>query len=122
MMKNLKFLAILSLILAIALISGCSQYGKQAQDNSQQKKAAENAVDISDFAFNPQELIIQKSATIVWTNKDSARHTVTSDSGSELGSKILSTGGSYSHTFSQTGTFEYHCDIHKGMKGKIIVK
>ncbi|WP_089612118.1 plastocyanin/azurin family copper-binding protein [Dehalobacterium formicoaceticum] len=31
-------------------------------------------------------------------------------------------GASYSYTFNETGTFEYHCSPHPFMTGKVIVK
>src|SRR3989344_7268471 len=78
--------------------------------------------EISNFAFSPSEIRIKAGDKVVWTNKDSARHTVTSDSGSELGSSLLGQGESYSHTFSTPGIFNYHCAPHPYMKGKIIVE
>src|SRR3989338_2918231 len=78
--------------------------------------------EISNFAFSPSEIRIKAGDTVVWTNKDSARHTITSDSGSELSSALLSDGESYSHTFSTLGTFNYHCSLHPYMKAKIIVE
>jgi plastocyanin len=80
-------------------------------------------IDISGFAFNPSTLTINAGDTVIWTNKDSAPHTVTSDSGSELKSSTLSAGsGSYSHTFTTAGTYAYHCNIHTMMKGTIVVQ
>ena len=77
---------------------------------------------IENFAFSPSELRIKKGDSIVWTNQDSVRHTVTSDSGNELGSGLLSQGQTYSHTFNTRGTFAYHCAPHPNMKAKIIVE
>ena len=77
---------------------------------------------IQNFAFNPSELTIKQGDTVIWTNKDSVPHTVTSDSGNELASSTLSNGATYSHTFNSAGTFDYHCSIHTMMKGKIIVQ
>jgi len=79
-------------------------------------------LDIANFAFSNKQLRIKQGDTVIWTNKDSARHTVTSDSGSELDSELLADGESYSHTFSQKGSFAYHCTPHPNMKGKIIVE
>ena len=79
-------------------------------------------IEISNFAFSPTTLTINKGDTIIWTNKDSASHTVTSDSGTELSSGTLSNGQTYSHTFSNSGTYNYHCNFHGMMKGTIIVK
>ena len=74
------------------------------------------------FAFSPSGLTIKKGDSVVWTNQDSVGHTVTSDSGSELDSELLSTGESYSYKFANAGIYEYHCTPHPSMKAKIIVE
>lgn len=83
---------------------------------------ATHSVSISNFAFNPLSLTVSVGDTVVWTNDDSASHTITSDSGSELASSSFSKGQTYSHTFTKSGTFDYHCSIHTMMKAKIIVQ
>ena len=79
-------------------------------------------ISIMDYSFNPGELTINVGDTVIWTNKDFVKHTVTSDSGDELGSELLSKDKSYSHTFNSKGEFGYHCTPHSYMKGKIVVK
>lgn len=79
-------------------------------------------INIQNFAFSPVSLTVKKGDTVIWTNMDSTAHTVTSDSGSELGSGTLSNGKTYSHTFSTKGTYNYHCSIHTMMKATIIVQ
>ena len=81
-----------------------------------------NNIEIANSAFSPAELTIKVGDTITWTNRDSASHTVTSDSGTEISSDSLSNGQTYSYTFNTAGTFEYHCTIHPSMKAKIIVQ
>lgn len=78
-------------------------------------------VEISGYAFNPNLRNIHVGDTVQWTNKDSATHTITSDSGNELDSNSISTNGVYSHTFNTPGTYEYHCGIHTSMKGTVVV-
>jgi plastocyanin len=80
-----------------------------------------NSISIKGFAFNPSTVNIKVGDSVIWTNEDSAPHTIVSDSGNEIGSGTLSSGATYSHTFSTAGTYEYHCGIHTSMKGKIIV-
>jgi len=48
-------------------------------------------------------------------------HTVTADDNS-FDSGNIGAGGSYSRTFSVAGTFNYHCTIHAGMNGKVVVQ
>ncbi len=78
-------------------------------------------VTIQNFAFSPKTLTVAPGTTVRWTNKDSAAHTVTSDSGSTLASGDLSQGKSYTHTFSAAGTYTYHCAIHSFMHGTVVV-
>jgi plastocyanin len=78
-------------------------------------------------AFDPNPIIIHAQDSINWINKDNVVHTVTSgssfsspDRGQEFDSGML--GGSYTHKFVKSGTYNYFCQIHPTMVGKIIVK
>lgn len=136
-MKTSAILAIVIVIILIAL--GIFVYNSSFNISSSDKNSLSKAntrtpvterdsyqktynVNISNFAFSPSELRIKEGDSVVWTNKDSVAHTVTSDFGSELDSTFLSNGQTYSHTFSDKGTFEYHCTPHLQMKAKIIVE
>lgn len=81
-----------------------------------------STVSIVDFGFTPSSITVSAGTTVKWTNTGAARHTVTSDSGSELGSGNLSPNGTYSHTFGAKGTFSYHCAIHPSMVGSVTVQ
>jgi len=79
-------------------------------------------IKILNTGFYPKEIIIKKGETINWINEDNAPHTVTSDSGIELGSGILLNKENYSNKFDFDGTYEYYCNFHKELKGKVIVE
>ncbi|VVB77776.1 Halocyanin [uncultured archaeon] len=93
-----------------------------APSNSMEPAPETYNINIDNFAFSPKSLKIRPGDTVIWTNSDSASHTVTSDSGSELESPNLSNHATYEHTFSKVGTYDYHCTIHPSMKGAIIVE
>jgi amicyanin len=128
-MKN-KLIVIL--LVAIVFLSGCmaEQMVQETPEPTVQEQVQETQptasethnINIENFAFGPKELTINKGDTVVWENLDSTRHTVTSDTGTELGSELLAKNDKYSHTFSEAGTFEYHCTPHPFMKAKIIVQ
>jgi plastocyanin len=80
------------------------------------------AVEIKGFAFNPATVTVPVGTTVTWTNNDPSTHTVTSSQGNVLNSPNLPQGGTFSYTFNQKGTFEYHCAIHTSMTGKVIVQ
>jgi len=77
-------------------------------------------VTIAGFAFSPESLTVKVGTTVKWTNQDAAGHTVTADDNS-WGSGDLEQGASFSFTFSQAGTFAYHCGVHPSMKATITV-
>lgn len=79
-------------------------------------------VEISGFAFAPQQLEISVGTTVVFTNLDSAPHTATETGDTPLfDSGSLGTGESYEFTFDEPGTYEYICLIHPAMQGTIVV-
>jgi plastocyanin len=111
-MKNIW---IIGLLVFVVLISGCT-YGQKTVT----PPTATNAVEIKNFAFNPDVITIAKGTTVTWTNEDSVQHTVTGI-GNDINSQTLSQGQKYSFTFNEAGTFEYQCHIHPSMRGKVIV-
>lgn len=79
------------------------------------------SLDIVSHGFSPQTLHIEPGDTIIWTNRDSISHTVTSDSGNELSSGNIDPSQNYIHTFNNDGFYSYHCSIHPDMTGTIVV-
>jgi plastocyanin len=83
-----------------------------------------NTSTIKNFAFDPSALTVKAGTAVTWTNLDGAPHTIVSDTGSPapFSSDTLQTGASYAFTFTQAGTYTYHCSIHPSMKGTIFVQ
>lgn len=79
-------------------------------------------VDIEDFAFSPANIRVAVGATVTWTNRDGTPHTVTSDDGDLLDSGLLDQGESYQQTFSKPGIYDYYCQPHPYMKGRVTVE
>lgn len=77
-------------------------------------------IQISNFKFDPGTVTIKAGTKVTWTQQDSVTHTVESDTGLFI-SPDLSKGDTYSFTFTTPGTYTYHCSIHPGMTGTIIV-
>lgn len=79
------------------------------------------SVKIENFSFNPSTLTIKTGTQATWTNNDNVPHTITSDSDNLLNSPTLSPGQSFSFTFKNPGTTNYHCNLHPIMKGEVVV-
>ncbi len=112
-------------LFSILLVYGCSKsssiYGNPNPNPNPGPTKGSNAVVIQNMAFNPASLTVSANTTVTWTNKDAIAHTVTSDTGL-FDSGSLGSGGTFSYTFTQTGTYSYHCAIHTYMTAKIIVQ
>jgi plastocyanin len=80
----------------------------------------EAEVEIEDFAFTPATVTVKVGTTVKWGNKDNVRHTITGDDGT-WGSGPFSKGETFTFTFTQAGTYTYHCSPHPAMKGTVIV-
>jgi plastocyanin len=72
-------------------------------------------------AFSPDEVGVAVGDTVTWTNTDSVSHTSTSDA-TGWDSGIVAPGAQFSRTFQSAGRFQYHCAIHPGMVGTVVVQ
>lgn len=84
-------------------------------------QAADVAVNIVTFGFNPSPITIPAGTTVVWTNRDTAPHTATSDTKGLFDTGRLQYGQSGKVTFNDAGTFTYYCAVHPYMHGTVIV-
>ncbi len=84
--------------------------------------AATQAVTVAQYAFAPASLTVHVGDTITWTNHDQAPHDVTTTAGPiSVHSPTLTTGQSWTYTFTQPGSYAYICSIHPDMKAQITV-
>lgn len=80
------------------------------------------AVDIKDFLYNPDPVMIPVGASMTWTNQDPVPHTATARDREVLQSGTLQQGETFTETFEQTGTYDYFCEFHENMKGTLVVE
>lgn len=121
-------------LLALVVLAGCgSTSGAPGDANlpantasatvlaTNTPESTENQVDVSDFQFSPSTLTVKVGTTVTWKGVSGA-HTVTSDDSAPMSfDQTIVEGGVVTVTFTQAGTYEYHCSVHKSMHGKIIV-
>jgi plastocyanin len=125
-MKKIIRLASVAVIAASLGILGCSKdssnpYSTSSSSQSQ-PPAQSDTVAMINISFSPSTLTVSKGTTVTWQNKDGVTHTSTSDTGLWDTGNIVP-GSSKSMTFSNAGTFKYHCTIHgPNMSGTIIVQ
>ena len=112
-MRNIALSITICFIIGIVFLAGCTQ--------QQTPPSTTNTVTIKNFAFDPATLTVSVGTNVTWINEDSVNHIVKSDT-DVFESASLSSGQSFTHTFTTIGTYNYTCSIHPSMHGKIIVE
>lgn len=79
-------------------------------------------VEIRDFAFGPDEIVVEVGESVAWINEDEVVHTVTSDDEGAFDSGPIQPGEGYSRRFDEPGEYPYHCTPHPFMKGVVRVE
>lgn len=86
-------------------------------------RAGVSQVTIDNFAFTPAQITVSPGTTVTWLNRDDIPHTVTDAADPKaFKSAPLDTGDSFSHTFTEPGTYRYFCSLHAHMQGTIVVR
>lgn len=75
-------------------------------------------VSIIDLAFEPGTVRLAVGGTVTWRHDGIAPHTVTAED-SSFDSGLLRAGGTFSHRFDRTGTYQYVCAFHSEMAGTV---
>jgi len=81
-----------------------------------------NVVTIRDFSFNPQEITVQRGATVRWENREKRQyHSVWFEALGEEEPDYIFPDESYERDFREAGSFPYRCGPHPRMTGVVHV-
>lgn len=101
-----------------------AEEGGSAESESEPAPSGEAAksekVDIVEFTYQPDPVVVQAGGKVIWQNQDTAPHTATADDGS-FDTGTIEKGKIGSETFKEPGTFTYFCEIHPTMHGTVEV-
>jgi plastocyanin len=131
--KPIYLAASLLAILSVIVIGASANNNVFAQSDKVQASIVPGASTLTDTAVSPNPIQAKVGQTVVWTNDDSAFHTVTSgkigaadagkmfDSGLQGPTALTAKGKTFEHTFDTAGEVDYHCTLHPAMTGKVVV-
>ncbi len=90
---------------------------------------AEVIVSITSSGFSPASITVEAGTTVTFVNNDTIPHWPASNPHpvhttlSAFDSKgKVQPGDSYSYTFTDEGTWKYHCHLRPGLTGEVIVE
>ena len=76
-------------------------------------------------SFSPASLTVSKGTTVTFNNNSTVDHNVVFDAPAPTGVAdvgAIAYGSTTSRTFASAGTFNFHCTIHAGMTGTLVVQ
>jgi plastocyanin len=118
------------IIVAALLLTGvgCGGYSSSPASPSPAPAGSSSSVTIpmgaaplGNRAYSPDEITVAVGSTVTWINTDTVAHTSTSNA-SGWNSGTIAPGQQFSSTLQTAGTFAYHCAIHPGMVGTVVVR
>ena len=71
--------------------------------------------------FSPTSQTVKVGQVIEWTNTGSVLHNITFDEASCLTDSAFQPQATWAISFTQAGSYPYHCTIHPGMDGTLTV-
>jgi plastocyanin len=109
---------LLPLLLVLAFTLAACQSGSAASPADGQPVKGVTTVEAKDLKFLPPAIEVAPGTEVTWRFDDgSVPHDVKGDGfASEIQSR-----GTFSHRFAQAGEFRYHCTLHAGMEGRVVV-
>jgi plastocyanin len=116
--RRLTLLALLGLSLGAA---ACGSSSSSTTTTSPSTSGGLVTIFITNGVYSPNPLSVAVGQQINWKNNDSIEHSATSSS-FDTGSIPAFSAHDNPVTMSVAGTFNFHCSIHPGETGSIIVK
>ena len=118
-MRRLPLLLGLLALAAVLVLAGCGggSGGNGGADAAPVSGVTQVAA--KDNPFSPPAIQVPAGTVVTWTFKDRfAPHDVAGE-GWRSGEPLRR--GTFAHTFDQPGTYPYHCTVHDGMTGRVVV-
>jgi plastocyanin len=116
----------LSLIVLSLALAACGESESEQPDEKPKPAAAPAAkpadeIVIKDFEYGPPSASVKPGSKVTFVNRDSAPHTATVKGGG-FDTGNLDKGQSKAITVDKPGTYDYVCEFHAFMKGKVTVR
>ena len=110
----MRFVLILGCLAFLCV--GCSSSSNPSSPSS----GSLVTVQINNFVYSPNPVTLKVGQQVNWKNNDSVTHTATLEGMFNNVISPMSAQGA-PVTMNAAGTFNYHCTVHPGMNGTIVV-
>jgi len=116
--RKLKGLVLVLMVVLLVSISACA-YHTEPTPLLTSTPVPTDKVIVSYSSFAPSSALVTLGTSVTWTNQDEVSYFISDND--ESFAFTLPADGSFSITFTQPGTYNYHCSGHPDMQGTIVV-
>ena len=126
-MSTLSSLFVLMSVVTMIAIAPSAFADHQSATVTNAPGSATPGCEETNNCFIPSTVTIDIGGTVTWDNTDTAAHTATGGTATDgpsgvFDSSLIMAGGSFTHEFTEAGTFDYFCMVHPWMAGTVIVE
>ncbi|HEX6255546.1 MAG TPA: plastocyanin/azurin family copper-binding protein [Euzebyales bacterium] len=115
-MMSTRYLPALIILLVTALLTACGRASAIGDDDTD-APVATTTVQVVDNDFEPANAEVTAGDTMTWQWAGANQHNVVVG---DVASAVQD-AGTFEHTFTEPGTYEYRCTLHGGMRGTVTV-
>jgi plastocyanin len=113
--------ALVLILLIASAFPGCGSQTTGTGPTAGTGQSGSVQVLMKNTTFIPADVTVKVGQTVTWANEDPIEHDVVANDGS-FQSSVLPQGGTFSFTFTKSGSFPYYCAIHPSMTGAVTVE
>jgi plastocyanin len=118
-MRRLPALLVPVVLAATVVLAGCGGGGGGGGGADAAPVTGVTEVAAKDNRFTPAAIQVPAGTEVTWRFEDAfVPHDVKADG---FSSGEPRRKGSFTHSFAQPGTYAYHCTVHDGMTGRVVV-
>jgi plastocyanin len=118
-MRRLPALLVPVALAATVVLAGCGGGGGGGGGADAAPVTGVTEVAAKDNRFTPAAIQVPAGTEVTWRFEDGfVPHDVKADG---FSSGEPRRKGTFTHTFAQPGTYAYHCTVHDGMTGRVVV-
>jgi plastocyanin len=118
-MRRLPALLVPAVLAATVVLAGCGGGGGGGGGADAAPVTGVTEVAAKDNRFTPAAIQVPAGTEVTWRFEDGfVPHDVKADG---FSSGEPRRKGTFAHSFAQPGTYAYHCTVHDGMTGRVVV-
>jgi plastocyanin len=118
-MRRLPALLVPVVLAATVVLAGCGGGGGGGGGADAAPVTGVTEVAAKDNRFTPAAIQVPAGTEVTWRFEDGfVPHDVKADG---FSSGEPRRKGTFAHSFAQPGTYAYHCTVHDGMTGRVVV-